>query len=66
MGRSALDLAYVAAGRLDGAFFEGLGWWDVAAGIVLIEEAGGRVTDFRGQEVTPSYVSFVAANRPNA
>lgn len=62
-GAVALDLAYVAAGRLDGAFFEGLGWWDVAAGILLIEEAGGRVTDFQGQEVTPSYVSLVAANR---
>jgi len=62
-GAVALDLAYVAAGRLDGAFFEGLGWWDVAAGIILIEEAGGRATDFQGQQVGPSYVSFVAANR---
>ncbi len=62
-GAVALDLAYVAAGRLDGAFFEGLGWWDVAAGIVLIEEAGGRVTDFQGQDVGPSYESLVAANR---
>ncbi len=63
-GAAALDLAYVAAGRLNGAISEGLKWWDVAAGIVLIEEAGGRATDFRGQEITPSYVSFVAANRP--
>jgi len=61
-GAVALDLAYVAAGRLDGAFFEGLGWWDVAAGMVLIEEAGGRVTDFEGHEVGPAYISFVAAN----
>ena len=38
-GAVALDLAYVAAGRLDGSFFEGLAWWDVAAGIVLIEES---------------------------
>lgn len=63
-GAVALDLAYVAAGRLDGAFFEGLGWWDVAAGIVLIEEAGGIATDFQGQQVGPNYVSFVAASGP--
>jgi myo-inositol-1(or 4)-monophosphatase len=63
-GAVALDLAYVAAGRLDAAFFEGLGWWDVAAGIVLIEEAGGQVTDFQGRQVGPDYVSFVAANGP--
>jgi myo-inositol-1(or 4)-monophosphatase len=62
-GAVALDLAYVAAGRLDGAFFEGLGWWDVAAGMVLIEEAGGQTSDFQGKEVTPSYVSFLAANQ---
>lgn len=62
-GAVALDLAYVASGSLDGAFFEGLGWWDVAAGIVLIEEAGGIATDFHGQQVGPQYISFVAANR---
>ena len=64
LGAVALDLAYVAAGRLDGAFFEGLGWWDVAAGIVLIKEAGGIATDFAGSPVGPNYVSFVAANGP--
>jgi myo-inositol-1(or 4)-monophosphatase len=63
-GAVALDLAYVAAGRLDGAFFEGLGWWDVAAGIVLIEEAGGKATDFQGGQIGPDYASFVAANGP--
>lgn len=62
-GAVALDLAYVAAGRLDGAFFEGLEWWDVAAGMLLIQEAGGWVTDFQGQEITPTYLSLVAANR---
>jgi myo-inositol-1(or 4)-monophosphatase len=64
LGAVALDLAYVAAGRLDGAFFEGLGWWDVAAGMVLIEEAGGIATDFQGRQVGPDYISFVAANGP--
>jgi len=47
-GSAALDLAYVAAGRLD-AFWEfNLNPWDTAAGILLVEEAGGRATDFAG------------------
>lgn len=47
-GSATLDLAYVAAGRLD-AFWElTLSPWDIAAGVVLIEEAGGTVTDFFG------------------
>jgi len=47
-GSAAIDLASVACGRLDGFWEEGLGPWDVAAGALLIEEAGGVVTDFRG------------------
>ena len=45
-GSAALDLAYVAAGRYDGFWEQGLNSWDVAAGIVLVREAGGMVTDF--------------------
>jgi myo-inositol-1(or 4)-monophosphatase len=45
-GAAALDLAYVAAGRFDGFWEEGLKPWDVAAGKLLIEEAGGRVSDY--------------------
>jgi myo-inositol-1(or 4)-monophosphatase len=48
LGSAALDLAYVAAGRLDGFWEMGLAPWDVAAGQVLIEEAGGLVTRFDG------------------
>lgn len=48
-GSAALDLAYVACGRFDGFFEEGLRPWDVAAGVLLVEEAGGRVTHFNGQ-----------------
>ncbi|RMD79762.1 MAG: inositol monophosphatase [Gammaproteobacteria bacterium] len=48
-GAAALDLAYVAAGRLDGFWEMGLKPWDLAAGILLIEEAGGLVSDFRGR-----------------
>jgi myo-inositol-1(or 4)-monophosphatase len=45
-GSAALDLAYVACGRFDGFWENGLNPWDVAAGILLIVEAGGRVTDY--------------------
>lgn len=61
MGAAAIDLAFVACGRFDGFFEYGINTWDVAAGIVLIEEAGGKVTDFNlgdlhrsGQEVLAS------------
>jgi myo-inositol-1(or 4)-monophosphatase len=47
-GSAALDLAYVAAGRLDGYWEFNLNPWDTAAGILLVEEAGGRATDFSG------------------
>ncbi len=49
-GSAALDLAYVAAGRLDGFWELGLKKWDIAAGILLIQEAGGIVTDLEGGE----------------
>lgn len=48
MGSAALDLAYVAAGRFDGYYECCLNPWDVAAGILLVEEAGGEVSDFKG------------------
>lgn len=47
-GSSALDLAYVAAGRLDGYWEKGIKPWDVAAGELLVKEAGGLVTDYQG------------------
>lgn len=48
MGSAAVDLAYVACGRFDGFFEYGLSPWDVAGGIIIIQEAGGIVTDFSG------------------
>jgi myo-inositol-1(or 4)-monophosphatase len=48
MGAASLDLAYVAAGRFDGYWEHDLKAWDIAAGIVLVREAGGLVTDVRG------------------
>lgn len=53
-GSAALDLAYVACARLDGFWEPGLKPWDVAAGSLLVQEAGGMVTDFWG---SPEYVS---------
>ncbi len=47
-GSAALDLAYVACGRFDGFWEDGLNPWDLAAGVLLIEEAGGKVSDFEG------------------
>ena len=47
-GSAALDLAYVAAGRYDGYWESGLKPWDIAAGELLVREAGGLVTDFKG------------------
>ena len=54
-GSAALDLAYVAAGRTDGYFEAGVQVWDVAAGILLVREAGGRVSDFRGAALGPAH-----------
>jgi myo-inositol-1(or 4)-monophosphatase len=50
-GSAALDLSYVACGRFDGFWEDGLNSWDIAAGVILIEEAGGRVSNFRGQQL---------------
>ena len=47
-GAASLDLAYVAAGRFDGFWERGLQAWDIAAGIVLVREAGGMVSDLSG------------------
>ena len=47
-GSAALELAYIAAGRIDGMWMRGLGRWDIAAGILLVTEAGGLVGDFEG------------------
>ena len=50
-GSAALDLAYVACGRLDAYFEAGVKAWDIAAGVLLVREAGGRVCDFRGANI---------------
>lgn len=61
-GSASLDLAYVAAGIYDGFWEIGLFPWDIAAGIILIEEAGGKVTDFNGNPVDIYGKEILAAN----
>jgi myo-inositol-1(or 4)-monophosphatase len=61
-GSAALDLAYVAAGRVDAYWELGLQKWDLAAGILLIEEAGGVVSDFTGGENHIEHGNLVAGN----
>jgi myo-inositol-1(or 4)-monophosphatase len=61
-GSAALDLAYVAAGRLDGFWEIGLAPWDMAAGALIIREAGGLVGDFRGDDKYLQTGNIVAAN----
>jgi len=61
-GSAALDLCYVAAGRFDGFWELNLSPWDTAAGCVLLEEAGGRITDFRGNPFSPYTPELVASN----
>ncbi|MEO8467140.1 MAG: inositol monophosphatase family protein [Gammaproteobacteria bacterium] len=61
-GSAALDLCYVAAGRVD-AFFEfGLSKWDIAAGALIIREAGGRISDFHGNDTYLESGNIVAGN----
>ena len=61
-GAAALDLAWVAAGRFDAYWESDLHIWDVAAGILLVKEAGGFVTDFRGGDRPVERNEFLAAN----
>jgi len=61
-GSAALDLAYVAAGWYDGFWEIGLSKWDIAAGALLVHEAGGLVGDFEGNETWLETGNIVAAN----
>ena len=62
LGSAALDLAYVASGRLDVFWEQGLKPWDIAAGVVMIREAGGLVTRFDGSPLDISDGEILATN----
>jgi myo-inositol-1(or 4)-monophosphatase len=61
-GAAALDLAWVAAGRLDGYWERNLSPWDIAAGVIMVREAGGYITDIEGKDTTPATVDVLAGN----
>ncbi len=61
-GSAALDLAYTAAGRFDGYFEFGLKPWDIAAGCLLVREAGGTFTDLAGRDGLPASGHLIAGN----
>jgi myo-inositol-1(or 4)-monophosphatase len=63
-GSAALDLAWVAAGRYDGFLESDLNAWDTAAGCLLVREAGGFVTDYRGRSLPICDAQVLAANDP--
>ena len=61
-GAATLDFAWVAAGRIDGFWEDDLDLWDVSAGLLLVREAGGFVTDYRGQDRMREKREYLAAN----
>jgi myo-inositol-1(or 4)-monophosphatase len=61
-GAAAIDLAYVACGRFDGFWEEGLKPWDLAAGVLMIEEAGGKVTNYDGSPFSVYQPPILASN----
>ena len=61
-GSAAIDLAYVACGRFDGFWEDGLNPWDMAAGVLLIQEAGGRVTNFNDEPLSIYTKKVLATN----
>ncbi len=62
MGCASLDIAYVACGRLDGYIASNINPWDCAAGILMVQEAGGIVTDFKGQPQSLPHHQIMASN----
>jgi myo-inositol-1(or 4)-monophosphatase len=62
LGSAAIDLCWVAAGRFDGFYEHKLQPWDSAAGFLIVQEAGGKVTDFEGNDYSPYQPHILATN----
>jgi myo-inositol-1(or 4)-monophosphatase len=62
LGSAAMDLCWVAAGKFDGFYEHQLNAWDSAAGFLLVQEAGGRVTDYNGLDYSPYQPQILATN----
>ena len=63
-GSAAIDLAYTACGRFDAFFEQGINRWDIAAGVIIVEEAGGRVIDYHGGDQHLDGAQILAGNAP--
>jgi myo-inositol-1(or 4)-monophosphatase len=63
LGSAAVDLAYVACGRFDGFYEYGLNLWDVAAGQLIVKQAGGEISDFKGGKNYLLGKEMVATNK---
>lgn len=63
LGATALDLAYLAAGRIDACWYYTIQPWDIAAGLLLVQEAGGNTMEMSGKPATSSSPSLLATNR---
>ena len=62
LGVAAISLAYIAAGRIEGYIVSGPHPWDMAGGIVILEEAGGKITNFQGEPYTLDSFEWMATN----
>lgn len=62
LGSAALDFCNVAVGRIDAFYERGIYAWDTAAGSIIVEEAGGKVTDYNGNKFSPYSETFLATN----
>jgi myo-inositol-1(or 4)-monophosphatase len=62
LGSAATDIAYVACGRYDGFYEYGLHPWDIAAGMILVKEAGGEISNFKGEQKPLYQDTFIASN----
>ncbi|MGE0753775.1 MAG: inositol monophosphatase [Alphaproteobacteria bacterium] len=63
LGATALDLAHIAAGRVDGGFYDMIQPWDIAAGSLMVQEAGGQIVDFSGKTATLDSRTLIASSR---
>jgi len=62
LGSAALDLAYVAAGRAEIFWHKNLKYWDIAAGIIIVKESGGTISDFKGKPFSLNNNQLLATN----
>tara|TARA_B100000575_G_scaffold283879_1_gene277217 strand:- start:2397 stop:3173 length:777 start_codon:yes stop_codon:yes gene_type:complete len=62
LGSASIDLAFVASGKLDGFWEKNLNLWDIASGILLVKEAGGRITDLNGKDWSTKCKDVLASN----